>query len=135
MIWKWTKISIWDQYIFFYIIKLLLIYIYHVSYSWPNGWTKLAELFWGNAWVPWAKKYFIYLDMSVNTVVNEHILVPISIRHLEQSLPILSPGTLSAHRDTVYNIYRLYLVHIVHTIHSSSFRGVHRGVGMGRGEG
>ena len=29
------------------------VYIYaYVSYSWPNGWTELAEIFWRNPWIP-----------------------------------------------------------------------------------
>ncbi len=29
--------------------KFVYLYIYiYVSYSWPNGWTNLAEIFWGN---------------------------------------------------------------------------------------
>ena len=39
------------QGIFFYAIALrsyiytLFVYMYNVSYSWPNGWTKFAEFF------------------------------------------------------------------------------------------
>ena len=40
----------------FYIIKIFahvyrFVYLY-VSYSWPNGWTELADIFLGNQWVP-----------------------------------------------------------------------------------
>ena len=49
--------------------------------------------------------------------------------NLCQSLA-LGLSVLTGTPSTIY----IGLVHIVHTIHSSSFRGVHRGVGMGRRE-
>ena len=36
----------------------MLVYIF-VSYSWPNGWTKLAQIFWGN---PEGKKIWFFLN-------------------------------------------------------------------------
>ena len=35
------------------IIMIIYIYIY---YSWPNGWIKLADTFWGNPGVTLAKR-------------------------------------------------------------------------------
>ena len=47
-----SLLSTWHYSIF--IIKLFAheyIFIY-VSYIWPKGWTKWADIFWGNPWVP-----------------------------------------------------------------------------------